>query len=130
MRKPEIQALVSLIICRLQIRLLLFRTHASPNSLSFLIRVHVIHLRSNEHHKVPRTYRDQHLITSPIQWLIVVSVDVLADNTTSLYCHIVQCRSHGARAYGPGIARCDCDENGVDIGVADEESRKNPPRPR
>jgi hypothetical protein len=122
MRKPEIQTLISLVFCGLQIRLLLLRTHIPPNSLAFFVRVHVIHLRPDEYQEVPRTDRNQNLVASAIQRLIVISVDVLADNAASLHCHIVQRGSNGARAYSSGVARRDRNENGVDVRMADEES--------
>jgi hypothetical protein len=129
MRKPEIQTLISLVFCGFQIRLLLLRTHAPPNSLAFFIRVHIIHLRSDENQEVPRTDRNQNLVTSTIQRLVIISVDILADNAASLHCHVVQRGSNGARAYGSGVARRDCNKDGVDVWMADEEGRKDPSRP-
>jgi hypothetical protein len=91
MRKSEVQPLVSLVFGCLKICLLLFLVHALPNPLALLVNIHVIQFRANEDHKVPCTDRNQHLVTSPVVRLVVVAVDVLADDTTSLHAHIVKC---------------------------------------
>jgi hypothetical protein len=129
MRKSEIQPLISLVFRGPKIRLLLFRTHAPPNPLAFFIRVQVVHFRSHEYQKVPRTYRNQDLVASSIQRLIIIPVDILANDTASLHRHIVQRRSNSACAYGAGVARRDRDENGVDVWMAYKERRKYPSRP-
>jgi hypothetical protein len=128
-RKSEIQPLIPLIFRGLKIRLLLFRTHTPPNPLAFLISIHVVHFRSHEYQKVPRTYSNQDLVASPVQRLIVIPVDILANDAASLHRHVVQSRSNSARAYGAGVTRRDRDENGVDVWMAHKERRQYPSRP-
>lgn len=121
MRKPKVQPPIPLILRSLQIHLLLLPRHTLPNRISLPINIHIIHLRPNKQHKIIRTKRNKDLIPPPIKRLIIVAVDILTDNTTRLDTHIVQRTRHRARAHCTSVARCDGDEDSVDIRVADEQ---------
>jgi hypothetical protein len=129
MRKSKVQTLIPLILRSLQIRLLLLLAHTRPTPLSLPIDIHVIPLRSNEQCKVVDSKSNQDLVTTTIQRLIVVAVDVLANDVARLDSHVVECGRDGAGPDCAGIARCDSDEDGVDVRVADEHGRKHPTRP-
>lgn len=128
-RKAEIQPLIPLITRRLKIRLLLLLTHTIPPPVPPLINRHIIHLRANKHHEIIRTNRDQNLVSAAIQRLVVFAVDVLADDAAGLHAHVVERRGDGARAHCAGVARRDGHEDGVDVGVADEQGREDPAGP-
>lgn len=89
MREPEIQPLIPLVLRRLQIRLLLILAHASPNIIPSLVHPDVVQLRANKDGKIPRADCDEDFITPTVQRLVIVAVDVLADNRTGLYAHVV-----------------------------------------
>lgn len=129
MRKPKVQPLIPFILRRLKIRLLLVLIHTLPHTLSLLIGRHIIHLRTNKHYKIPSAYRNQHFIAPAVQRLIIIPINVLADDTTRLHAHIVQRRRNGTRAHCPGVARRDGDEDGVNVRVADEQCGQDPARP-
>jgi len=89
MCESEVQTLVSLVCCSLQVCLLILIRHTAPNRLSLLIDRHIEDLRTNKKRKVVGAYSDKHLVTSPVKRLIVLAVDVLANDTARLDCHVV-----------------------------------------
>lgn len=51
----------------------------------------------------------------------MVAVNVGTNDGRSLNTHIVEGAGDCAGSNGSGVARCDSDEDGVDVGCADEE---------
>ena len=93
-----------------------------PNPISLLIHSNVVELRSNEKQKVVRADCNQNLVSPPLKWFVVVSVDVLADDATRLHCHVVHRTGHGTGPDCASVTGSDCNEDSVNIWVTDEES--------
>lgn len=129
MRKPKIQPLIPLIRRRRQIVILLLLAHRTPHPLPAAIDQHIEHLGADEEGEIERADADQHLVALPVQRLVLFAVDVGGDDVARLHGHVVQGRGDGARADGAGVARGDCDEDGVDVGVADDEGGYDPAGP-
>lgn len=90
MCESEVQTLIALIRRGLQVRLLVLLRHTAPNALSLLIDHHVENFGSNKQRKVIGADSNQNLVASPVKRLIVLAVDVLADDTARLNGHVVQ----------------------------------------
>lgn len=70
--------------------------HRLPFPVATLVLPHIIHFREQK-----PSYRDyiddnQIPVAASVQWLVVLAVDIRADNTSALNHHIVECRGDGA----------------------------------
>jgi hypothetical protein len=126
MRKPEIESRGSPVFRRLKIRLFFFLVHTCPNRLTLLVYGNIVNLCPNEDREVPNTYRDKHFVASAIQWLVIVSVDVGADDVASLNTHVVQSGRYCASTNSSGISRGDGNKDRVDVRVADKKGGNDP----
>ena len=90
MRKPKIQPLIPLILRRGQIVLLLLITHVLPDLIPIRIPLHIVVFNANNYHDIIRQDAQQDLVAPAIQRLVVVAVDVGADDAAGLHAHVVQ----------------------------------------
>jgi hypothetical protein len=127
--EPEIESFISFVLRCLKIRLLLFFVHTSPYLLTFLVYAEVVDFRPNEDCDVPRAERNEHLVPSAIQRLIVIPINIRTDYVTGLHAHVVYCGSNSTCAYGSSITRRDGNEDSVYIWMANKQSRQSPTRP-
>lgn len=78
-------------------------------------------LGAYEEDHVPNTDSDERRISSAVQRLVRLSVDLRRDDTGGLHGHVVQCRSDRACADCSCIAACDGYQDGVNVRVANNE---------
>jgi hypothetical protein len=82
-----------------------------------------------EQDHVPNANTDESRISSAVQRLVRLSVDLRRDDTGCLHRHIVQCRSDRACADCACVTTCDGYQDGVDVWIADDERCYGVPGP-
>ena len=85
MCKPKVQTLVASILSGCEIKVFLFLGHGIPLCGSLLVDVHIEELCANEEDNVEACNGDEHFVTSVVEWRIVRTVYVDADNVASLH---------------------------------------------
>jgi len=88
--KSEIKSFIALILCRSKVIQLLVPRHAIPDLVSLIVLQCVINLRADEQNNVVCRDTKQHFISSVVQRLVLILVDLCRDDVASLHCHVIQ----------------------------------------
>lgn len=124
MSKPEIQPLIPLIPRSLQINMLLIRAHNTPLPLPRPVPQDIVHLSKNKQRKSQNIDPNQHAVAAMIKWLIICAVDISANNAAELHGHVVAGGGYGARADAARVAGHEADEDGVAVGIAEQDGQE------
>jgi hypothetical protein len=76
MSKPKIQPLTTLILSRSQILISLSLAHRIPDGSSLLVPPHIVVLRQNNGHDIPRNQSQQDLVARAVEGFIFGAVDL------------------------------------------------------
>jgi hypothetical protein len=119
--ESEIQPLVTLISCVLQILMLLVLAHRTPHRLSSLVAPSVVQPGEDEQQQSNNVDANEDTVSAMIKRFVVVAVDVGCDHTAHLHHHVVAGSRDGTCAHAACITGCEADEDGVAVWVAEQD---------
>ena len=117
MREPEVKSLRTLVLRVLNVIDLLLSCQLRPSRLATLVPRDIVELHQIEQNDVEAADSQQDLVATDVEWSIVLSVDVCADDVAGLHEHVVQSCRHCARSDGVAVPRVPSDEDGVAVRV-------------
>lgn len=122
--EPEVQPLVAHILRVLQILVLLLQAHGIPLLLPRVVAPSVVQPSKDEQTKSKDVDADECAVSAEVLGLVVFAVDVGRNHSAHLHHHIVACRGDGTCPYATGVAGREAYEDGVAVGVAEQDGEE------
>lgn len=119
MGKAEVEALHPLVGGIEDVVLLLLLGHCVPAGVAELVAPYVKGLDRVEEDNIEATDGEKNLVAPAVEGLVVVTVDVDADNVARLHCHVVQGRADSPGAHRVAVLGIPSSDNGVAVRVTE-----------